>query len=215
MILVWALTAISLAVGCTSQSKPASPGRARATATATTTAATTTASATGAAPTTTATPVIPADVPRVANNPTKAGETPPMPPVLGGHAAQAAIYFAEFFIKTIDWAYATTSTTYMKHYYEQTCVECRSIDAGISTAARKGHRFVGDRITIKRSELVTPNDLPLAEISILIRYDVTSVEVLDKNGRFVAADVAHHFAEHVGLRWRSGGWRVVDLAPVR
>ncbi len=68
-----------------------------------------------------ASPAVPADVPRTGPN-TRKGEKPPVMPVLATkHTAAGAQAFAEFFIKTIDWGYATTSSAYMRHYFEQSC----------------------------------------------------------------------------------------------
>ena len=61
---------------------------------------------------------MPADVPRTGPN-TRKGEQPPVMPVAATkHTADGAKAFAEFFIKTIDWGYATTSSAYMRHYFK-------------------------------------------------------------------------------------------------
>ncbi len=64
-------------------------------------------SVTPTTPTAPATPTVPADVPTTGPN-TKPGEQPPVMPVAATkHTPDGAKAFAEFFIKTIDWGYAT------------------------------------------------------------------------------------------------------------
>ena len=71
------------------------------------------------------TPTIPADVPRTGAN-TRPGEKPPLMPLEATqHTARGAQAFAAFFVKTIDWGYATVSGAYMRHYFATTCMSCR------------------------------------------------------------------------------------------
>ncbi len=92
---------------------------------------------------------MPADVPTTGPNLVRKGERPPvMPLVATKHTPAGAVAFAKFFELTIDWGYATTSTAYMRHYYEPTCVTCKSIQLGLDRAAAKHRRFVGGRMAI-------------------------------------------------------------------
>ncbi|MCW2538690.1 MAG: hypothetical protein JWN95_415, partial [Frankiales bacterium] len=72
---------------------------------------------------------VPADVPTAVNNPKKVGEKPPVPPApgYGPDDVGSAINFAKFFIRTIDWAGATTNPAYMKHYYQPSCTQCQVV----------------------------------------------------------------------------------------
>ncbi len=93
-------------------------------------------------------PTVPPDVPRTGPNIRK-GEKPPVLPVAATrHTADGAKAFAEFFIKTIDWGYATTSSAYMRHYFEPTCIGCASVRSGLSTRPASSDRhFIGGRIS--------------------------------------------------------------------
>ena len=86
-------------------------------------------------PTPTASAGYPADVPLTGHN-VKPGEKPPRYPAAATARTQAgANAFAEFFMRTLDWAYATTNPSYMKHYYGPTCGLCNGIATGITKTA--------------------------------------------------------------------------------
>jgi hypothetical protein len=159
---------------------------------------------------------VPADVPTTGPNLLRKGERPPVMPVLATqHSAAGAVAFAKFFELTIDWGYATTSTTYMKHYYEPSCVTCKSIQLGLDNAAAKHRHFVGGRMTITRTDGCPLDGTKHAEQCELVVYRLTSVEVVARNGDFVDADPAMELKDQIWLRWRTGGWTVVEMGPVQ
>jgi len=95
-------------------------------------------------------PAIPADVPRTGHN-VRPGEQPPEYPAAALAKTQAgANAFAEFYLKTLDWAYATTNPSYMKHYSGPTCGLCNGLATGIAKTAAAGHRYEGGRLAITR-----------------------------------------------------------------
>ena len=59
-----------------------------------------------------------------------------MPVAATKHSAAGAQAFAEFFIKTIDWGYATTSSAYMRHYFMHACSGCARLRDAISIEQR-------------------------------------------------------------------------------
>ncbi|MGH8961173.1 MAG: DUF6318 family protein [Jatrophihabitantaceae bacterium] len=127
------------------------------------------------------------------------------------HTQPGAIAFAKFFIQTIDWAYATTSTSYMRHYFAPGCVTCKSIQAGIDQAHAKGRHFIGDRITITSVTHVESTREHGAEYRMVVAFDVTSVEVVDSHGRFVDGDRALKLQNQVSVRWAGNSWVVVYM----
>jgi hypothetical protein len=155
-----------------------------------------------------AAPSVPADVPRTGPN-TRPGETPPVMPLLASqHSAAGAKAFAEFFIKTIDWGYATTSSTYMRHYFSKTCIGCLSTAVALDKAAHAKHHFIGDRVTVKSAMETRPPSMNARHL--LATFDVTSTEVVDADGRYVDATPAlNDLQQLVDLSWQSGRW-VVD-----
>ncbi|MGH8860797.1 MAG: DUF6318 family protein [Jatrophihabitantaceae bacterium] len=122
------------------------------------------------------------------------------------HTPDGAKSFAEFFIKTIDWGYATTSSAYMRHYFRKTCLSCSSFADGFDTAKARHDRFIGGRITVGISRLRSRDivAVPLA---------ITAFEQLMRGGRVRTADGAHsHERFDVTAEWATTGWRVRNLA---
>jgi hypothetical protein len=161
-------------------------------------------------------PTVPADVPTTGPNLRYKGERPPVMPVLATRHTQAgAVAFAKFFELTIDWGYATTSTAYMKHYYEPSCVTCKSIQIGLDKAASQKHHFIGGRMTITRAVSRPVGNDGAAERSALVAYALTSIEVVDRHGTFVDADPAVTLKDQIWTKWLPGaGWVVVHIGPV-
>jgi hypothetical protein len=169
-----------------------------------------TSSSTSAQPPHPTPPSVPADVPRTGPN-TKPGEKPPVMPLEATqHTPEGAKAFAEFFVKTIDWGYATTSSTYMRHYFTA-CAGCAAFSKTIEKDAAAKRRYVGGRLTIRSSRLVSvPRDA-----RVVVTVDGTAREVVTDRGRFVRADPAYpNLRFGITSRWRSGSWRVIDLGIV-
>jgi hypothetical protein len=132
-----------------------------------------------------------------------------MPLAARRHTRAGARAFAVFFIETIDWAYATTSTTYMRRYFVPTCIACVSTAAAVDRARRLGRHFIGDRFTIRGAR-----SLPLASpVGAVVAFDTESVEVVDSRGRYVDALEALALQERVYLHWSADGWSVKKMIP--
>lgn len=127
------------------------------------------------------------------------------------HTRAGAAAFAKFFIQTIDWAYATTSTTYMRHYFQLSCVACRSTADAVDKARRAGHYFVGDRFKIRKVTTATPRG---AQLSAVVHFDVESVEVVTQQNKYVdAAPAATDVKEHAFATWGAKGWSIAEMIP--
>jgi hypothetical protein len=160
-------------------------------------------------------PTVPADVPRTGPNLVTAGEQPPVMPVEATqHTQQGAVAFARFFIRTIDWGFATTSGAYMRHYFEPSCIECRSHADGLDNTRKAGEHYLGGRFQITRAA-IAPDGGSQAERSVIVAFDLTSATVLDKHNRPKSSDVAHQGVQRqIWLRWAGGSWTVVEMKPV-
>lgn len=163
-------------------------------------------------PTAPATPSVPADVPTTGPNVTGPSERPPVEPILATQrSAAGAKAFAEFFIRTIDWAYATNSTKYMRHYYEASCVACASTADAVDRAAQKGHHFVGDRFSIRRVTAPAPSG---TGYRVAVFFDVSAAEVVDHAGHFVdGLGALTNYEEQIVVKWRPSGWMVREMTP--
>lgn len=159
----------------------------------------------------TSTPTVPSDVPTIGHN-SRPGETPPVEPVAAlAHTRAGAAAFAVFFIKTIDWGYATTSSTYMRHYFTHSCVNCRSVALAIDHTARAHRRLIGDRFIDLRASIANAN---ASTMRATVTFTITAVEVLGPNGKFVSGNkTIHGYGEAVAVRWGGSHWTVTQMAP--
>jgi hypothetical protein len=176
------------------------------------TSASTTVSPTPATPTPIST-VIPADVPTTGPNITKAGEAPPVMPLAATtHSVAGGLAFATFFIQTIDWGYATTSSTYMRHYFRPSCVSCASAADALDHANRNHWHFIGNQFLSPTSKGVPVDDGRIADFSARVTFNLTAGESLDQAGKPQGAEPPHPgFVEQLYLSWSISGWIVTDM----
>lgn len=152
---------------------------------------TTSAARTSASPTPTPRPY-PADVPLTGHN-VKPGEKPPLYPAAArAHTQAGANAFAEFYMRTLDWAYATTNPSYMEHYTEESCGQCRGLAQGIHRTAADRHWYLGGRLTIQKTSgtAIRPVTAP-ADYCSLVKIDITATSVVDKTGKVFNGDSAY------------------------
>lgn len=169
-------------------------------------------SATKSGPTTPPRPSLPPDVPRHGPN-TKPGEKPPIMPLEATqHTPDGAKAFAEFFIKTIDWGFATVSGSYIRHYAEPSCRSCSVLANGMDNDRKAGNRYIGGRFTLTAANGASHPLAKGAEKTVVVTFDVLSFEQVTKSGKFVKADQAHRGERfEVSLIRSDGLWRVVEL----
>jgi hypothetical protein len=112
----------------------------------------------------------------------------------------------------MDWGYATTSSTYMRHYYQPTCTECDGNATGIDEAAQEQHRFIGDRLTNITAGTVATQGRAGVDLAVLVTFDVTGTEEVDKSGKyFDAQPPTPGYIETLYLSWSGVSWTVVDM----
>ncbi|MGI8664722.1 MAG: DUF6318 family protein [Jatrophihabitans sp.] len=156
----------------------------------------------------------PADVPLTGHN-VKPGEKPPLYPIAAKVKSQAgANAFAEFFMRTLDWAYATTNPSYMKHYYASSCGLCSGIATGITKTAAQHHWYVGGRLTIRSvSSSSIAQITAAADNCSSITTDITSESVVDLTGKIFDGEGAHlNLAWKLCTKWQNGGQQVTYFA---
>ena len=157
----------------------------------------------------------PADVPLTGHN-VRPGERPPVYPAAAkAHTQDGANAFAEFFMRTLDWAYATTNPSYMKHYYGPTCGLCSGIATGIAKTAAEHHVYEGGRMAIRPAQTTPIGDVTApAEFCSHLVIDESATAVVDTKGKVVSGDGAHA-GDQLKLCSTSpagGGWLVTYLA---
>jgi hypothetical protein len=134
----------------------------------------------------------PADVPLTGHN-VKPGEMPPLYPAAAKLRSQAgANAFAEFFMRTLDWMYATTNPAYPKHYFAASCGLCSGLTTGMAKTAALHHYYEGGRFTVHPASgtQIAPVTAP-ADYCAFIKVDTTAESVVDKTGRIFSGDGAY------------------------
>jgi hypothetical protein len=177
------------------------------------TSAAPTSASTSAKPTPSARPY-PADVPLTGHN-VKPGEKPPLYPAAArARTQEGANAFAEFFMRTLDWAYATTNPSYMKHYSGPSCGLCHGLATGISKTAAKKHWYLGGRFTLHpaTSTTVAPVTAP-ADFCARINLDTTAGSVVDRTGKVFSGDGAYkNLKVKICAKFTGSTWRTTYLA---
>jgi hypothetical protein len=153
---------------------------------------------------------VPPDVPTTGPNLTAANERPPVMPVEATqHTPAGARAFAIFFIKTIDWGYATMSGAYLRHFSSSHCATCLSLAHDLDDDRRNGHVYIGGRSKIRGTERGPAGRLH----SQIVRVSATSFEEMSRIGKPVAADPAYPNLRYVvWFSWSARGWRTTRLA---
>lgn len=134
----------------------------------------------------------PADVPLTGHN-VKPGEKPPVYPAAANARTQAgANAFAEFFMRTLDWAYATTNPSYMKHYYGPTCGQCSGLATGIAKTGAESDWYLGGRLIVHHATAtsIAPVTAP-ADFCAVVVVDISATSVVDRQGRVLNGDGAY------------------------
>ena len=134
----------------------------------------------------------PGDVPLTGHN-VKPGEKPPLYPAAARARTQdGANAFAEFYMRTLDWAYATTNPSYMKHYTGPSCGLCTGLATGISKTAAAKHWYLGGRLTVHPATAtpIGPVTAP-ADFCSAVTIDETAFSTVDRTGKVFTGDGAH------------------------
>jgi hypothetical protein len=196
--LIFAVAAVVAVAGCSASPKPARL-----------TAVTSPAVSVSVSPTPTPSPTVPADVPTTGPN-TRPGEKPPVEPVAAlAHTAAGAKAFAVFFVQTIDWGYATTSSAYIRHFAAPGCISCGGISAALDRTQKMHHSFVGDRL---HGIHIGSASLRSSDAIITVAFDVDAAEVVDSREAYVSAEPAIiGMTQRVELGWRDGSWTVTEM----
>ena len=159
----------------------------------------------------------PADVPLTGHN-LKPGEKPPVYPAAARARTQAgANAFAGFFLRTLDWAYATTNPSYLKHYSGPSCALCDDLATEIRKTAAVHHWYLGGRLTIRPATATPlgPVTAP-ADFCSTVSVDRTAHSVVDRAGTVFTEEAAHpNFRWKLCMQSSSSLWQVTYFAAAR
>jgi len=159
--------------------------------------------------------VYPADVPLTGHN-AKPGEKPPVYPAAANARTQAAANaFAEFYIATWDWAYGTTDTAYMRHYFAASCGLCDGVASGIDETAKANHWYLGGRLSVHGVDSAPIGAVTAeADFCSMVSIDGTAQSVVDKTGAVFNGEAAHRNVRFKICSRKTKAWSVTYWARV-
>lgn len=135
-----------------------------------------------------------------------------MPVEATKHTIAGARAFAKFFLQTIDWGYATTSSTYMRRYFQPSCDQCRVTRLSLDNAIRDDQHYVGGRLSITKVGHPAQAGPNQADHSVPVVLNISAGELVDRSGHATHPDAAHSgFRELVSVKWRGTGWTTVQI----
>ncbi|WP_375497152.1 DUF6318 family protein [uncultured Jatrophihabitans sp.] len=141
------------------------------------------------------------------------GEKPPTLERLGRlNTAAGADAYARYWMRTLDWAYATTSSAAIRNLYTSSCAGCAAFSRNIidSTRAANEH-FIGGRIVVTDSTVQANDGHAGATAVIDLTFNQTPLKVISASGRQDGeAPSIHAGTFRNWLRWTGSRWTIVD-----
>ena len=155
----------------------------------------------------------PPSTPPVTTGPNiRPGEKPPtFAQSMEKNVPSAAGTFAVYWMKTIDWGYATVSSTLARTAFSPVCADCTRFMRIFDDAHAKGVYFRGGRMTISKW-MIRPNDHQNGATAVVdVTASIGALQAIDRNGRVVESDPADpHVMYRVWLTWSGTRWTIVD-----
>jgi hypothetical protein len=152
----------------------------------------------------------PTGVPSTGPNVSPGEVAPTEPTAARSDTSDGAIAYVSYYIKTLDWVYATSRPDLLTPFYAPSCVTCRdgqsAIEQFVSTGVIKG-----GRLTIKRIAIVENDGRSGASFAVSTNYAVTAASIVTSTG---ATATSFPAGDDVTLTewiaWDSGKWSIVE-----
>jgi hypothetical protein len=156
----------------------------------------------------------PTTTPPVSTGPNvRPGEKPPtFPASLQVNNATAALAFAQYWLETIDWGYATTDSSLARSAFAPSCSDCtRFVKANFDETRDQQLHFRGGRISIL-GRVARPDDHRNGATAVDdVTIAVQKLETLNRSGHVIStAPAVPRITYRLWLRWNRIGWAVVD-----
>lgn len=140
------------------------------------------------------------------------GEKPPVRPVdvLTDAGAKA---FAVYFVKTIDWAYASMDTGLMTSASDATCTGCAALARAIDNRRALGDYYVGSRVTVLDTDVASVANPSNRLVNVVLSYTALSIKHPDGSEEF-SADAAKMIQLNLRTAFVGQAWTVIELNQV-
>lgn len=139
------------------------------------------------------------------------GEKPPtLSPAAKVHNAQGAIEFAEFYIKALDWSYATTDPYLLRMVSSPSCQRCKAVIDGLARLQAQGGHIRGDRIVFDSDDLCDCTDAQVkADYIVKVVSTQDAGAIVHANGSVANAHGQERATTYVYTSWTGKGWTIV------
>ena len=136
------------------------------------------------------------------------------PPVLSADAKQhtpaGALAFATYYIRALDWSFATNDAYLLKQITSSSCSACRRYITALDGLS-DGERLTGSRITVVSNRLVTGRFNVKSDLVVeFVLNDQAAVLVKPSSPPSTVAPAATHDKSLVFLSWVASSWRIVE-----
>ncbi|MBE7189753.1 DUF6318 family protein, partial [Jatrophihabitans endophyticus] len=144
------------------------------------------------------------------------GESPPKLPALGRkHSAEGAEVFADFWLRTWDWAFATTNASLMMSYYAKSCSDCAKAASQFPRLQKEDEHILGGRFSFKKSVLVYNDKRFGSDIAVDLTFAQARLRLVTARGKTVQRDPrVAAITFRLWLKWVRGAWTVVQKGHV-
>lgn len=140
------------------------------------------------------------------------GEKPPARPVdiLSDAGAEA---FAVYFVKTLDWAYATMDTTLLKDASTAACSFCEFFVNTVDSKRQLGDVYIGSRIVIHTAEVLAGPDDTSRLTNLAFSYSALSIRHADGTSE-LSGDAQALVQLNIRVSFLNSKWSAYDAKRV-
>lgn len=157
-------------------------------------------------PTASPSPSVPTTGPNVSP-----GESPPTPiPTVSSDSSDGALAFATYYIKMLDWVYATSQPAIVRTFYADGCTNCLTFLSNLESQVAGGHTYRGSRLSIDRQAIVTNDGRMSATFAVSTELTASPLQIVDGAGSISNQGPQTTITLTNWLKWLGTGWTIVD-----
>lgn len=128
------------------------------------------------------------------------------------HSRPGALDFATYWLRALDWGYATTDSTIVRNLYLRSCAPCKNFVHNFDFTARRHRHFEGGRIRLTQAVVIGANLANPQPVD--ITFDVAPLKIMDSQGRVLRRSAGEHLTFRIWVGWTGSRWRVAREAQV-
>lgn len=142
------------------------------------------------------------------------GEVPPVQSALARqHTPEGALAFAAYFIRVLDWSFATTDPYLLDDVSAPSCVACKRFSESLAKLGREGGHIVGGRFALNSSTLLRGSFAIRSEfvVGLVVTQGAVAV-VRPGNARTTVTSAPTIDRARLYISWHASRWQAVEEA---